>query len=301
MNFWRALRYFLREAMTGLRRSWRVSLLAVATMSVSLYLAGTLLLVAGNLAGAVADWQREARLIVYLRTDASPEALVDLRQRLAALPAAALREVSAADAAERFRRHFPSLSELADSAGPQALPASFELEIAAVERQHPALAAAIEELRRHAAVALVDDDRDWLAEATRLLNLVRGVGVALSLLLLGAAVFTVASVVRLVAYLHREEIAVLRLVGATEFFLRGPFYTEGLLQGLAGGLLALAALWATYLGLVVPRLAGSLTATLVAGRFLTLPEQLLLPAVGAAAGLAGAALSLGRAARAAAS
>ena len=116
---------------------------------------------------------------------------------------------------------------------------------------------------------------------------------ALAVLLLGAAVFTIASVVRLISLLYRDEIAVLRLVGATEFFIRGPFYLEGILQGLLGAGVAIGGLYALFLGLG-PHLADSIFASVAVARFLTLGESLLLLLFGAAAGLAGAIVSLGR-------
>ena len=80
---------------------------------------------------------------------------------------------------------------------------------------------------------MVDDDRDWLRQLEGVVQVVRTVGMALVAVLLLAAIFTIASVIRLTAYLYRDEIGVMRLVGATELFIRGPFYVEGLVQGRA--------------------------------------------------------------------
>jgi len=115
----------------------------------------------------------------------------------------------------------------------------------------------------------------------------------LSAVLLGAAIFTIASVVRLTAFLYREEIAIMRLVGATEFYIRGPFYVEGLLQGILGSVLSLAGLYGAYAALN-PTLEESLVASVMATRFLAWPQLLLLVGLGGVAGLAGAIASLGR-------
>jgi cell division transport system permease protein len=151
----------------------------------------------------------------------------------------------------------------------------------------------VTELRTHPAVLMVDDDLDWLAQAGRLLALVRATGLALSGLLLGAAIFTIASVVRLILLLYRDEIAVQRLVGATEFFVRGPFYVQGLLQGFVGAVGALAALALIRLVLLA-NLGPSLAAELLLSRFLGWPQQLVLVAIGALAGFGGAILSVRR-------
>lgn len=72
MTLLQALLYFLREAAVGLARSWKVSLLAVLTIALSLFLGGTVQLVTSNLSRAVDDWQRQARLTIYLRADPLP-------------------------------------------------------------------------------------------------------------------------------------------------------------------------------------------------------------------------------------
>src|SRR6185369_6186125 len=110
-------------------------------------------------------------------------------------------------------------------------------------------------------------DREWLLQIETVAALLRGVGLALAGGLLAAAIFTTASVIRLTAYLHHEEISILRLVGATEFYIRGPFYAEGLLQGTLGALLALAGLYGAY-HLVHARVGSSLLAAMLATDFL---------------------------------
>jgi cell division transport system permease protein len=295
MSLLQALVYFVREALVGLLRSWRVSVLAVLTIAVSLFLAGSFLLTSGNLARAIVEWKQEARLAVYLEEGADEAA----KERIAAHLAAAswVEEVAfvpAEQGAARFRAAFPSLAELVEDARYGSLPAAIEArqrELAPEElAAHRAWLAKISRLP---GVETVDDDREWIAGVSTLLVVVRALGTLLTGVLLGAAIFTIAAVVRLTSFLYRDEIAVMRLVGATEFFIRGPFYVEGLLQGLAGGIAALLALRAVHFSLA-SRVAESLVLRLVARDFLSTGEVVALVAVGAAAGLGGALASLGR-------
>ena len=301
MTFLQALAYFVREAATSLRRSWKVGLLAVLTMAVSLAVGGGFLLVGQNLARQVETWRDEAKVVVYLRPEATDdERTAAARAAREASWAAAVDEVDAAEAAARFRRAFPSLAELVAAPTPAAapdaaplatLPPSLEL-TPAPGADRAQVDAWADRVRALPAVDAVDDDRDWLAQLDRIVALVRGTGLALGGVLLGAAVFTIAAIVRLTAYLYQEEIAVMRLVGATEFFIRGPFYAEGLLQGLLGGLLALAALALTW-HLALPTPDDLLTRALTA-HFLTWREAAALAGVGALAGLTGSVMSLRR-------
>jgi cell division transport system permease protein len=101
-------------------------------------------------------------------------------------------------------------------------------------------------LRAMPGVDQVQYDWEWLARLRRLVNIINAVGLAAGGILGIAAAFTIANVIRLTMMLYREEIGIMRLVGATERMIRGPFLVEGLLQGTIGGLLSVALLFAAY-------------------------------------------------------
>jgi len=290
----RAFGYFFREAVVNLLRSWKISLVAVSTIAVSLFIGGALLLLLGNLQRMVAEWRREAKVIVYLRPGVAPGADAALLV-LARKPVwvTNVEMVSAAEARRRFVRYFPSVAELVHGWGEEPLPASLEVAFDPRRVEPRAFEAWLQSLRRAPRVGMVDDDRDWVEQLEGVLQVIGAVGLGIVAVLLLAAIFTIASVIRLTAYLYRDEIGIMRLVGATELFIRGPFYVEGLLQGVLGGALAVAGLYLGYLTLLpqAPRtwLAGALT-----GSFLPPRDQLLLVVLGAVAGLAGAVASLRR-------
>jgi cell division transport system permease protein len=294
VSFFKALRYFFREALVNLLRGWKVSLVAVLTIAVSLGVGGAFLLVSRNLEASLERWQSEMRVVIYLR----PETADGELRRLAAeagRPAwvAAVEPVSAAAARARFQDVFPTLSDLVEGWEEEPLPASLEVRLGPEAVRPAALEAWLAEWRRRPEVTMVDDDREWLRQVETAVAVVRGVGASLGLGLLGAAIFTILSVIRLTAYLHREEIAILRLVGATEFFIRGPFYAEGLLQGLLGGAGASAVLYGFY-HLVHARSPRSLLTAALAGSFLSWQDVAGLILLGGGAGLLGAVASLRR-------
>ncbi|HSS48040.1 MAG TPA: permease-like cell division protein FtsX [Thermoanaerobaculia bacterium] len=293
MKLFQALRYFFHEAAVNLLRSWKVSLLAVLTIAVSLFLGGAFLLVSGNLSASLERWRGQMRAVIYLKPD-TPEA--DLR-RLAAEAARqpgvkSVQPVTPAGARKRFQEIFPGLADLVAGWQDEPLPASLEVGLDPATSPQ-ARTAWLDGWRHRPEVTLVDDDREWLGQLETVVAVVRAVGLALVGGLLGAAIFTIASVIRLTAYLHHEEISILRLVGSTEFFIRGPFYVEGLLQGLLGGLVASGALWGGYLFLHA-RSRGSLVSAVLALDFLRLQDVAFLILLGGAAGLFGAIASLRR-------
>jgi cell division transport system permease protein len=97
-------------------------------------------------------------------------------------------------------------------------------------------------------VEQVQYDWEWISRLRKLVNVINVAGLAAGGVLAIAAAFTIANVIRLTMVLYREEIEIMRLVGATERIIRGPFLIEGLLQGTLGGLLAVALLLAAYEG-----------------------------------------------------
>ncbi len=291
MTYAQALRYFVHEALISLVRSWKVSMLAVLTISVSLFVCAFLLLLSNNLDQRIAEWQQRARVIVYLHPAAGSETMEELSQQLEAAPwVTGVEAVSTEQAGHRFEELFPSMADLVRD---EPLPASLEVSFQQEGLDLAAFGAWSEELRANPAVAMVDDDRDWLRQLRTILTVVRGFGLTLGGVLLIGAVFTIASVVRLTAYLYQEEIEIMRIVGATEFFIRGPFYLEGMFQGLIGGLLALAELYVAY-ALLQAQALDSLWGRLLLTDFLGLHQQVAMVGLGALAGLIGAIASLRR-------
>lgn len=289
MTFLQALLYFLREALVSSLRSWKVSILAVLTIAVSLFLSGVFLLVAANLSTQVELWRSEARVVVYLEPGAEAEAVAAVEAEAAAPEwVLALEEVTPQEARRRFQQQLPGIAELVED-----LPASYEIRYRLTAAEQPKFESWLAELAASPAVEAVDDDRRWLAQLETVIGLARLVGLVLGAVLLGAAVFTIASVIRLTAYLYRDEISIMRLVGATEFFIRGPFWVEGLLQGLAGGLVALGGLAALYHGVLLGS-DPSIVRAMLSVRFLTPLEAIVVVLLGGAAGLLGALVSLRR-------
>ncbi len=294
MTFLQAIAYFLREATVSLIRSWKISLLAIATIALSLFLGGVFLLVSGNLRQLIGAWQNESKIVIYLQAGVAREDSEVLTQRIEEAPwTAGVEAVTAGAAHDRFRKAFPSLSDLLEGWDEDPLPASLEVEVdwQRIDDRRT-LDNWLDDLRQDDTVSTIDDDRDWLSQLETVVYALEALGLVLGLILLATAVFTISSVIRLTAYLYRDEIAVMRMVGATEFFIRGPFYMEGLLQGLAGGTIAAVTLAGAH-AFAVQRWAEAALSLLVT-EFLTPGEVLALIGGGGLAGLVGAVASLRR-------
>jgi cell division transport system permease protein len=134
------------------------------------------------------------------------------------------------------------LSEVVGQLDSNPFPASFEIDVTPSLAQSRSFIARMDTVRAMPAVDQVQYDWEWIVRLRRLIQIINVVGLIAGGVLGIAAAFTIANVIRLTMMLYREEIEIMRLVGATERIIRGPFLIEGFLQGLIGGILAVVLL-----------------------------------------------------------
>lgn len=239
--------YFVREAV---RRTWvskRTSFVAIAMIAISLLIVGLFLLVAENLGRAAEEWQGKSRVIVYLDTTATGEQTHAIDQWLASKPQFAKREfITRHEALKRFRTWFTNLNEVIGQLDDNPFPASFEIDVDPHAAERRAFHDDVAALRGMAGVDQVQYDWEWITRLRKVVTVINAAGLIAGGILAIAAAFTIANVIRLTMMLYREEIEIMRLVGATERIIRGPFVIEGILQGTLGGLVALGLLYAGY-------------------------------------------------------
>jgi cell division transport system permease protein len=239
----RQLQYFISEALAGLWRGRRATLMAVMTSATAFFVLGAFLLVTSHLDRAAVAWRAAAEMSVFLRDGISIADRQEVERLLAASPVVAARAyVTKDEARRRFKQFFPDLAVAAADLPDNPFPASFEVRVLAATASEEAVSTLVRQVERQAGVADVQYDRRWLARLAAATSVVRWVGVILAAILCAAAALTVASVVRLALYARRDEIEIMRLVGAPLPFIRGPFVTEGTIEGGAGAVVALAAL-----------------------------------------------------------
>ena len=285
----RALRYAIEEAAQSLWRGRQASLLSTLTIALALFVLGGFLVVTANLDRLGSEWSRAAELSVYLKDEATPAERRAIEGTLASSGVVATSEyVSKSDALARFKQTFSDLSNALDTLGGNPLPASIEARLRPGPGTSDAVDALAARLQQLPGVADVRFDRQWLARLMSAIGLIRGVGLVLGAVPTIAAALTVANVVRLALYARRDELEIMQLVGAPQAYIRGPFVMEGVLQGGAGALVALAALGVAFLALrgtyLVP-LASAMNISSVA--FLPLGICVLLVVGGMAVGCLG--------------
>lgn len=286
------LRYFVAEALTSMARTRAISALSIGTIAVALSLLGAFLYVATNLTAQISRWSSEVQVQIYLLDEIEAVTLAKLRERLEADPAVErIEHIAKEEALARFRSYFADLADLPDALGANPLPASFEVRLKEGRRGPEEVAAFAAALRGQPGVEDVRYDAAWVERLQSLSALAAAAGYLLGGVLLIAATFTTSNVIRLALLSRRDEIEILRLVGATRTFIRGPFLMEGLVQGTLGGVLALMLLGGLHL--TIRRAAGANPfLALLTEQFLPRSQALAVAAAGGVMGLAGAYLAV---------
>jgi cell division transport system permease protein len=223
--------------------------MSIGTVAVAFLTLGGFLLAVTNLQRIVEDWASAAEMSVFLRDDIDAEARAALEGELGGHRAVAGVEfVSKDEALARFQADFPELADVSQTGDSNPFPASLELRLRTDPESSGAADALATQILERPGVADVRYDRQWLARVLTLVNSIRLAGLAIaSVLILGAA-FTVAAVVRLSLFARRDEIEIMRLVGAPFAFIRGPSVAEGTVIGGLGAVVSLLLLWALYQG-----------------------------------------------------
>jgi cell division transport system permease protein len=232
------LGFLIGEAVRDLRRAGRVAVAAILLITLSLAALGGFWLVSTNVGQAAAHWRDRVRIIVYLKREApTPEAQA-LVERVQAMPGvAAVRYVSKTEALGTLKQVLGKDASVAEQLPTNPLPASLEVTLTA-DGATPEGARGL--IARLSALNEADDiggGIDWierLARGQRLLEIIGlGVGAVLAL----AAILTVTTATTLVLHLRRQELEIMRLVGAPELVVRLPLLLQGMLQGLLGAVM----------------------------------------------------------------
>ncbi|MCE9602599.1 MAG: ABC transporter permease [Gemmatimonadetes bacterium] len=234
----------LREALRAFSRAPMLSALSVTTIAFSLFAFGLFGLVALNLRSALAQVEERVEVRAFIAEGTNPEATAAAVGDIAAFPeVASVRLVSEVQALERARRE---LGEFEDVFEAGILPASIEVRLKEGFRD-PTNVRSVS--RRLEVYDFVDDIRygeEWVEKLYKLRTIATAAGISLGLVFALVAIIIIGSTIRMAVLARSREIAIMRLVGATNGFIRAPFLVEGFLKGLLGGLLALVLTWVTF-------------------------------------------------------
>jgi len=232
--------------------------MTVSTVAVVFLVLGVFALIGHNL-GMLADrLSRGLRLSVYIEDNSTSEQREEIHSRLNSCSfIQSVQFVDANQARLRFREQFGSDASVLDGLGENLLPESFEVTFTPGEQHSHLIENLARELARLDGVEDVQYGRSWRGKFMKLMKTVRLLGAGVGFLLCLAALFVISNTIRLSIYARQEEIEILKLVGASDSFVKVPFYLEGITIGALGAGLGLVLTWLLFVGVMPGLLAVS--------------------------------------------
>ncbi|MEK6610180.1 MAG: permease-like cell division protein FtsX [Gemmatimonadota bacterium] len=276
----------LRETALAFKRAPLLSALSVTTIAFSLFVFGLFGLVAVNIRRTIGDVAERVEVVAYLKRGTPIETLTMASQDIEAFPEVqAVLHVTEEDALSRARRDLTEFKDVFQDLETNPLPASLDVRLKPQFRDAEHAATVAERLRTYAFVDDVRYGQDWVEKLDRLRNIAGAVGAVVGAAFALVAIIIIGTTIRMAVLQRSREIAIMRLVGATDGFIRRPFLIEGLLKGLLGGLGAVALCYGAY---------ALIDAYLLRAAFFTSTQALLGVAAGGLIGLVGSTVSVGR-------
>lgn len=284
------MKLLTREALLSFRRAPLLSVLSITTIAFSLFTLGLFGLVAINLREALRGLEERVEIVAFVLRGTPAETITLATEDIAAFPEVKdVTFVTEEQALARARRELVEFRDAYRDLQVNPLPASIEVRLKDGYRDAAHVEAVAERLRGFGFVDDVRFGRDWVQKLDHLRNITGVVGLVIGLAFAAVAVVIIGVTIRLTLLQRAREISIMRLVGATNWFIRGPFLLEGALKGLLGGFLSLALCYAGYL--LFRDQSGGTFAGLI---FFQLYQMLAIVVFGVLLGLAGSLVSVGR-------
>jgi cell division transport system permease protein len=276
----------MREALLGFRRAPVLSALSVTTIAFALFVVGLFSLVALNLQAALDRVGERVEVVMYLRRGTPVEATMLAMDDIQRFPEVARVEfVTEEEALLRAREELTEFRDIFDEFHDNPLPASLQVHLLPEHRNATTVAVVADRLRGFRFAEDVRYGGDWVENLDRLRGIAGGVGLLVGLAFAMTAVIIIGTTIRMTVLQRNREIQIMRLVGATDGFIRLPFLLEGALKGALGGL---AAVGLNYAALM------AVSRVLADSRFFTLLEAGAIVLFGTALGFLASAVAVRR-------
>lgn len=236
--------YFIKEVYTSFKRNIWMTLASIFTVVLSLFILGFFSIVILNLNKMADTLESQVQISVYLKDDLSQEEIDETKETLSKIEGLQdIKFTTREEAMEKFKERLGDQQFLLDALDDtNPLPDSFSLTVTSPQ-QVKTIADTVVALD---SVESASYSQDIINHLFNLTHLIRLIGVALIILLTGAAIFIISNTIRLTVFARRKEIAIMKYVGATDWFIRWPFLLEGICLGFIGGGLATIFLYIVY-------------------------------------------------------
>lgn len=220
----------------------------IITISISILIVSAFALFFVNANEIINSWKKGIKIMAYLKPDTPETKIPELKRKIQRMDGIRnARFISKNEAFQQLKKQMRRQSSLFENLKENPLPDAFEIRLKASFQNQEKVEMLATKLESFPQVDEVEYGQRWLGQFTNFFNLFRLTGYAMGGLFFMATLLIVANTIRLVLYSRQDEVEIMRLVGATDSFIKAPFYIEGLIQGAFGGIIGLAALFVSFL------------------------------------------------------
>jgi cell division transport system permease protein len=236
----------IQTALAAFKRSPLLSALSITTIAFSLFAFGLFGLVALNIRDALQRVEERVEIRAFVADGTPIEQITAASDEIAKYPEVLKVEIVTQDQAlARARKELGEFSDVFDG---QFLPSSLDVKLKPGFRDPKTVRRVVDQVKGYDFVDDIRYGEEWIAQLYRLRNIAGAAGIALGLAFAAVAIIIIGATIRMAVLARSREISIMRLVGATDGFIRRPFLIEGSIKGVLGGLLALVL---TYLAMRV--------------------------------------------------
>lgn len=265
----------LKRAFVNLRLNWLISTITIAIISICLFLVGGYFLLTHNLEGIITTMKGEVKVTVYLNDGFSDSDINTFQDTLSGIEGVgSVTYTSKRRALEEFRTSLAGEEDLLGGLTDNPLPASMRIDPKPSWRNPAGIQEILTAIGDHPIVQDVRYGREWLDRLENILTFLDIGAVTMGIILSLAAIFIISNTIKITVMARRDELEIMRYVGATEGFIRTPFLIEGVIQGLVGAVVSLGLLVGLHL-LVLSRFGTTITAAFGADAIRFLPAGTL--------------------------
>ncbi len=296
MSLFQKIRYFFYQAFQSIRRNIFLNIVTIAIIGISLIFFGAFSTAFLNLNYIIEHWQGKIQVTAYIDDDVTKEKLIVVKEKVKGLEEVERIDfLSKEDAYRIFQEELQGLENVLEGLTENPLPASFEITLKKEFRDTSGVESLVSELKEHKEISDVQYGVEWLERFSSFVFFLKFLGVGVGVFIFVCVLFIVSNTIRLTIFSRREEIEIMRLVGATDFFIKMPFIIEGFVQGFVGSLIALIFLF-TSQSVLFPKITAYSSLLFGATGPLIISSHLLiiLFILGGGLGMLGSVVSLGR-------
>ena len=242
----------IKEVLEGLKANKEGFLITTLTIAISMAIFGIFLIVFFNLHEMVGKWREKFQIVVYLNDDIPKKELNNLKGFLKSRQEIEkILFISKEEALVKFKKRLNNLKTIMDNLDNNPLPASFELKLKKKHRNFDTIKTIAADLKKFEGVEELEYGKIWLERLETILFFLKFIVIGIGGFICLGIIFIISNTIKLSLFSRKDEIEIMQLVGATDWFIKRPFLLQGMIQGLLGVIFSIAILYGFYLAFII--------------------------------------------------